>query len=109
MFVTTCSTVWIRVVACCAVCCAAWARLPASIACWSASVALAEAILMPSWARESTSLIILLLLAVSSSNSFRRSRIGWVWRCTYFLRANGLTRPQKPSRAGGWRGLPVAL
>ena len=32
--------------------------------------------LMPCWARESTSLIILLFAAVSSSSSFKRSRIG---------------------------------
>ena len=55
---------------------------------------------MPAWARESTSLIILLLDAVSSSSSLTRSRIGSVWRCTYFLRAKGLMRPQKPSRDG---------
>src|SRR5437879_11239187 len=77
--------------------------------CWPDSLALEEFSLMLSWARESTSFIILLLLAVSSSSSFRRSRMGWVCRCTYFLRANGFTRPQKPSRAGGWSGLPVAL
>src|SRR5579863_2806606 len=65
---------------------------------------------MPAWARESVSLIALLLAAVRSSSSLTRSRIGSVWRCTYFLRAKGLTRPQKPSREGGARGaLPVAV
>src|SRR5579864_3676657 len=65
---------------------------------------------MPVWARESVSLMDLLLAEVSSSSSLTRSRMGSVWRCTYFLRANGFTRPQKPSREGGARGaLPVAL
>src|SRR5579872_228854 len=64
---------------------------------------------MPCCARESTSLIILLLAAVRSSSSFKRSRMGCVWRWTYFLRANGFTRPQNPSRAGGCNGFPVAL
>src|SRR5882724_2472835 len=64
---------------------------------------------MPSLARESTSLIILLLEAVSSSSSFTRSRIGAVWRCTYFLRAKGLILPQKPSWVSGCNaGLPLA-
>src|SRR5437764_933081 len=65
---------------------------------------------MPCVARESTSLIIFELAWVSSSSSFTRSRIGWVWRCTYFLRANGLTLPQKPWRLSYCKGaFPVAL
>src|SRR5690349_4210954 len=65
---------------------------------------------MPAWARASVSLMFLPFCEVSSSSSFTRSRIGSVWRCTYFLRAKGLTRPQKPSREGAARGaLPVAL
>src|SRR6201993_151217 len=80
------------------------------MACWSAWFALSEASWMPCVARASTSLICLLLAEVSSSSSFTRSRMGSVWRCTYFLRAKGLTRPQKPSRDGAARGaLPVAL
>src|SRR5437899_1406140 len=64
---------------------------------------------MPCWARLSTSLIIFEFAAVSSSSSFTRSRIGWVCFCTYFLRANGLTLPQKPWRLSYCRGaLPVA-
>src|SRR3979490_1782722 len=48
--------------------------------------------------------------AVNSSSSLMRSRIGSVCLATYFLRANGLTRPQKPSRACGCRGcFPVAV
>src|ERR1700690_3298049 len=110
MLLTTPSTVVKRVLAAVAVCCAAVALLPASTACWSASFAFMEAIWIPAWARESTSLIILLLAEVSSSNSFTRSRIGWVWRCTYFLRAKGLTLPQKPSWDSYVNGaLPVAL
>src|SRR5882724_304638 len=50
------------------------------------------------------------LPAVSSSSSLRRSATGCNWRCTYFLRANGLTRPQKPSLVSIASGaLPVAL
>src|ERR1700758_940351 len=65
---------------------------------------------MPCWARASVSLIFLLFEAVSSSSSLMRSRIGSVCRATYFLRANGFTRPQKPSRASGCKGcLPVAV
>src|SRR5579863_1181150 len=64
---------------------------------------------MPCWARESTSLIILVFPAVSSSSSFTRSRIGSVWRCTYFLRAHGFNLPQKPWRVSGCKGcFPVA-
>jgi hypothetical protein len=38
------------------------------------------------------------------------ARMGSVCRCTYFLRAKGLTRPQKPSRDGAARGaLPLAV
>src|SRR3954465_6278270 len=110
MLLTTVSTVCTRVVTCCADCCTQVALLPASIACWSASLALSEASLMPEEARWSTSLICLLLAEVSSSSSLTRSRMGSVWRCTYFLRAKGLTRPQKPSRDGAAKGaLPVAL
>ena len=109
MLPTTCSTVVRRVLAWVAVCCAIVALLPASIACWSASVALVEASRMPSWARESVSLIILVFEDVSSSNSLTRSRIGAVCRCTYFLRAKGLILPQKPSCVSGCKaGLPLA-
>src|SRR2546426_95758 len=96
MLPTTCSTVVRRVLAWVAVCCAIWALLPASIACWSASLALLDASRIPSVARESVSLIILLLAAVSSSSSLTRSRMGAVCRCTYFLRAKGFRWPQKP-------------
>src|SRR5713101_4990024 len=110
MLLTTPSTVVRRLLAWVAVCCAAVALLPASTACWSASLAFADAIWMPAWARESVSLIIFVLAAVSSSSSLTRSRIGWVWRCTYFLRAKGLTLPQKPSWVSTVNGaLPVAL
>src|ERR1700690_28347 len=79
------------------------------MACRSASLAFAEAIWIPCCARESVSLIALVLDAVSSSSSFTRSRIGSVWRATYFLRANGFMCPQKPSRLAGCKGsLPVA-
>src|SRR5450432_1782969 len=44
---------------------------------------------MPCCERESTSLIAVLLDAVISSGSFRRSLMGRVIRCTYFLLANG--------------------
>src|SRR5580704_535524 len=72
--------------------------------------ALSEAILMPAWARSSVSLIALPLAAVKSSSSLTRSRMGSVCRLTYVLRANGFTRPQKPSRAGACKGcLPVAV
>src|SRR6266567_1683035 len=65
---------------------------------------------MPCWARLSTSLIIFVLAAVSSSSSFTRSRIGWVCRWTYFLRAKGLTLPQNPWRLSYCSGaLPVAV
>src|SRR5215469_700692 len=65
---------------------------------------------MPCCARESTSLIIFEFVAVSSSSSLMRSRIGWVWRCTYFLRANGLIFPQKPWWLSYCNGaLPVAV
>src|ERR1700690_2391589 len=65
---------------------------------------------MPCWARASTSLICFVFAAVSSSSSLARSRIGSVCRATYFLRANGFTRPQKPSRASGCNGcLPLAV
>src|SRR5580700_12007547 len=79
------------------------------MACWSASLALAEASWMPCWARASTSLICFELFAVSSSSSFTRSRMGSVWRCTYFLRAHGFILPQKPWRVSGCKGcFPVA-
>src|SRR5207249_6290697 len=65
---------------------------------------------MPCCARLSTSLIIFVLAAVSSSSSLTRSRIGWVWRWTYFFRAKGLTLPQNPWRLSYCNGaLPVAL
>src|ERR1019366_128549 len=47
MLPTTCSTVFRRLLACSAVWLACWARLPASVACWSASFALADAFLRP--------------------------------------------------------------
>src|ERR1700733_12656351 len=110
MLPTTVSTVWKRVVTCWELCWAAVALLQASRACGSASLALSEASLMPAWVRASVSLIALPLEEVISSSSLTRSRIGSVWRCTYFLRAKGLTRPQKPSRDGAARGaLPLAL
>ena len=68
---------------------------------WSA---FAEAILMPSCARESTSLMYLAFWAESSSISLTRLRMGVIWRWTYFLRANGLILPQKPSFCSASRG-----
>src|SRR5690242_13044958 len=110
MLLTTPSTVVRRVLAWVAVVCAWVALLPASTACWSASLAFADACWMPCWARLSTSLIIFEFAAVSSSSSLTRSRIGCVCFCTYFLRANGFTLPQKPWRLSYCRGaLPVAL
>ena len=65
---------------------------------------------MPCCARASVSLIALLFEAVNSSSSLMRSRIGWVWRATYFLRANGFMCPQNPSRVSGCKGsFPVAV
>ncbi len=52
-------------------------------------ICLVEASWIPCCARASVSLIALCSSAVSSSSSLMRSRIGWVWRATYFLRANG--------------------
>src|SRR5215470_11426928 len=65
---------------------------------------------MPCWARLSTSLIIFVLDAVSSSSSFTRFWIGVSCRCTYFLRAKGFTLPQKPWRVSYCKGaLPLAV
>src|ERR1039458_7290109 len=104
MLPTTCSTGGRRVRAWRAFWLACWARLPASVACWSASLALADAWRIPSCARASTSLMFLALAAVRSSSSFTRLRIGLSWRCTYFLRAKGLILPQNPWRSSGCSG-----
>src|ERR1022692_1776507 len=109
MLPTTCSTVFRRLLACNAVWLACWARLPASVACWSASLALADAWRMPSCARVSTSLIFLALAAVRSSSSFTRLRIGLSWRCTYFLRAKGFILPQNPCRMSGSSGCRAVM
>src|SRR6185437_16911068 len=110
MLLTTPSTVVRRVLAWVAVFCAWVALLPASTACWSASLAFVDAIWIPCCARESTSLIIFEFAAVSSSSSFTRSRIGWVCFWTYFLRAKGLILPQKPWRLSYCKGaFPVAV
>ena len=44
---------------------------------------------MPCQARASTSLVVLLLVAFTSSSSLIRSRMGSTRRCTYPLLANG--------------------
>src|SRR5882724_9213360 len=110
MLPTAVSTPVRRVLAVSAVVWAVLARLPASIACWSSSLALSAASLMPAWARESVSLMERVLPAVSSSSLLRLSATGGNWLFTYFLRAKGLTRPQKPSLVSMASGaLPVAL
>src|SRR5215831_2667804 len=65
------------------------ALVPASVACWSARFTFSEANCNPFCERPSTSLILFAFSAVISSSSLTRSRIGTVYRSTYFLLANG--------------------
>ena len=62
-------------------------------------IGFADASWIPCCARASVSLIDFVFEAVNSSSSLMRSRIGWVWRATYFLRAKGFRCP---------RSLPVS-
>ena len=80
------------------------------MACWSASLALSEASLMPAWARESVSLI---GLAVGRGQLIEfvdavADRLGLALHI--LLAGEGIdASPEAFARRGGQRALPVAL